>query len=206
MGANSLLVAQSLGSLGECLYLEDKDSEAEPILRRALVIDRAHPQSSLGGTRNYLALLLERKGDYPEAGVLLRESVAITARNEGTQSQDYLVSLHNLAGAQIDMGDLDGAAKSEQEVLATRRRIWGPSHPDTAYSLNNLGWIYLELGRWQDAEPLLRENLQVSRKAEIIPGARYANALGNWGASFSRKATCWAPRKRLKRHSVCWPL
>ncbi len=186
-GANSLAVALSLGSLGECLYLEDKDSEAEPILRRALAIDRAQPQSSLDGTRNYLALLLERKGEYPEAGVLLRESVAITARNEGAQSQDYLVSLHNLAGAQIDMGDLNGAAKSEQEVLATRRRIWGPSHPDTAYSLNNLGWIYLELGRWRDAEPLLRENLEVIRKAEIVPGVRYANAIGNWGRVLQQK-------------------
>jgi serine/threonine-protein kinase len=186
-GANSIAVAQNLGSLGECLYLEDKDSEAEPILRRALAIDRSQPRISLDGTRDYLALLLERKGAYPEAGVLLRESAEITARNEGTQSNDYLVSLHNLAGAQIDMGDLEGAAKSEQEVLATRRRIWGPSHPDTAYSLNNLGWIYLELGRWQDAEPLLRENLQVIRKAEIVPGVRYANALGNWGRVLQQK-------------------
>jgi eukaryotic-like serine/threonine-protein kinase len=186
-GANSLPVAQNLGSLGECLYLEDNDLAAEPILRRALAIDRSQPQSSLDGARNYLALLLERKGEYPEAGILLRESVAITARSEGTQSQNYLVSLHNLAGAQIDMGDLDGAAKSEQEVLATRRRIWGPSHPDTAYSLNNLGWIYLELGRWQDAEPLLRENLEVIRKAEIVPGVRYANDLGNWGRVLEQK-------------------
>ena len=186
-GANSIAVAQNLGNLGECLYLEDKDSEAEPILRRALAIDRSQPQISLDGTRDYLALLLERKGAYPEAGVLLRESAEITARNEGTQSNDYLVSLHNLAGAQIDMGDLEGAAKSEQEVLSTRRRIWGPSHPDTAYSLNNLGWIYLELGRWQDAEPLLRENLEVIRKAEIVPGVRYANALGNWGRVLQQK-------------------
>jgi tetratricopeptide (TPR) repeat protein len=118
---------------------------------------------------------------------LLRESVAITARTEGTQSQDYLISLHNLAGAQIDMGDLNGATKSEQEVLAARRRIWGPRHPDTAYSLNNLGWIYLELGRWQDAESLLRENLVVIRKAEIVPGVRYANALGNWGRVLQQK-------------------
>jgi tetratricopeptide (TPR) repeat protein len=186
-GANSIAVAQNLGSLGECLYLEDKDAEAEPILRRALAIDRSQPQISLDGTRDYLALLLERKGAYPEAGILLRESTEITARNEGTQSNDYLISLHNLAGAQIDMGDLEGAAKSEREVLATRRRIWGPSHPDTAYSLNNLGWIYLELGRWQDAEPLLRENLEVIRKAEIVPGVRYANALGNWGRVLQQK-------------------
>ncbi len=186
-GRNSMAVAQSLSSLGECLYLEDKDSEAEPVLRRALAIDRAQPQNSLDAARSYLALLLERKGSYPEAASLLREEVDMMARKHGTQSQDYLVSLHNLAGAHIDMGDLDGAAKSEHEVLATRRRIWGPNHLDTAYSLNNLGWIYLELGLWRDAEPLLRENLEVIRKAEIVPGARYANALGNWGRVLQQK-------------------
>ncbi len=186
-GRNSMAVAEGLSALGECLYLEDKDSEAEPVLRRALAIDRAQSQNSLDATRSYLALLLERKGSYPEAATLLREEVDMMARKHGTESQDYLVSLHNLAGAHIDMGDLEGAAKSEQEVLATRRRIWGPSHPDTAYSLNNLGWIYLELGRWQDAEPLLRENLEVIRKAEIVPGVRYANAIGNWGRVLQQK-------------------
>ena len=66
-GPNSLAVAQNFGSLGECLSLEDKDPEAEPILRRSLAIDRSQPQASLDGTRDYLALLLERKGAYPEA-------------------------------------------------------------------------------------------------------------------------------------------
>ncbi len=186
-GRKSMAVAQSLSALGECLYLEDKDSEAEPVLRRALAIDRAQPQSSLDATRSYLALLLERKGAYPEAATLLREEVDIMARKHGTQSQDYLVSLHNLAGAHIDMGDLEGAAKSEREVLATRERIWGLNHPDTAYSLNNLGWIYLEQGKWQEAEPLLRDNVEVTRKAEEVPGVRLVSALANWGRVLQQK-------------------
>ncbi len=198
-GANSLTVAQTLGSLGECLSLEDKDAEAEPILRRALAIDRSQPQSSLDGTRDYLALLLERKGDYPEAASLLREGVEITGRRDGTQSQNYLISLHNMAGAQIDMGDLEGAAKSEREVLATRQRIWGLDHPDTAYSLNNLGWIYIELGRWREAEPLLRENVEVTRKAEIVPGVRYASALANWGRLLEQKGDLSGATKMLEQ-------
>jgi serine/threonine-protein kinase len=185
-GANSLGVAESLTRLGECLSLEEKDSEAEPILRRALAIGRSQSQNPIDGAQGYLALLLERKGEYPEAAALLRESATITARRDGVESQNYLVDLHNLAGAQIDMGDLEGAAASEREVLATRERIWGPNHPDTAYSLNNLGWIYLELGRLREAEPLLRENVEVTRKAEI-PGSRYATALANWGRLLQQK-------------------
>ena len=186
-----------MGSLGECLSLEDKDSEAEPILRRALAIDRSQPHSSLDATRDYLALLLERKGDYPEAASLLREGVEITGRRDGTQSQSYLVSLHNMAGAHIDMGDLDGASKLEQEVLATRERIWGLDHPDTAYSLNNLGWIYLEQGRWQEAEPLLRENVEVTGKAEIVPGVMNASAFANWGRLLQQKGDLSEASKML---------
>jgi tetratricopeptide (TPR) repeat protein len=131
--------------------------------------------------------VLERKGEYPEAARLLREMTAITARIRGQESQDYLVDMHNMAGAEIDMGDLDGAAATEEEVLATRRRIWGRDHPDTAYSLNNLGWIFLEQGRWQAAEPLLRENVEVTRKTGEGPGPRYIGALGNWGRLLEQK-------------------
>jgi len=186
-GHNSVAVAHSLSNLGECLYLEERDTEAETQLRRALAIERPLGDDVQDGARSYLALLLERKGDYPEAASLLREATEISGRTLGRESQDYLVSLHNMAGAQIDMGDLDGAVKSEQEVLATRRRIWGPGHPDTAYSLNNLGWIYLEQGKWQDAEPLLRENVEVTRKLGGAPNLRYIGALGNWGRLLEQK-------------------
>jgi tetratricopeptide (TPR) repeat protein len=186
-GPKSIQYAHSLSDLGDCLYWLDKDAEAEQVLRRALAIERPLPDSVQDGTRSYLALVLERKGAYPEAGQLLREATDITARVYGRQNGDYLIALHNLAGTQIDMGDLDGALKSDQEVLDTRRRIWGPDHPDTAYSLNNLGWIYLEQGRWQNAEPLLQKNLEITRKLDNASGPRYVSALANWGRVLQQK-------------------
>jgi len=186
-GRNSFPFAHSLSDLGECLYWEDEDAKAEQILRQALAIEQPLPDSFQDGTRDYLALTLERRGAYPEAAQLLRESTDITGRVQGKQSADYLVNLHNLAGAQIDMGDLDGAVRSDQEVLSTRQRIWGPDHPDTAYSLNNLGWIYLEQGSWQLAEPLLRKNLETTLKVSATPGPRYVSALANWGRLLEQK-------------------
>jgi Tfp pilus assembly protein PilF len=180
-GRSSFAFAHSLSNLGECLYWEEQDAEAEQLLRQALTIERPLADNLQDGTRNYLALALERRGAYPEAGQLLRESNAIAGRVQGKQSADYLISLHDLAGAQIDMGDLEGAARSEQEVLSTRQRIWGQNHPDTAYSLNNLGWIYLEQGRWQMAEPLLKKNLAIMRSISSTPGPLYVSSLANWG-------------------------
>ena len=186
-GQKSFEFAHSLSNLGECFYLLDRDTEAEQTLRRALAIERPLSDAVQDGTRNYLALTLERRGDYPEAAVLLRETTDIDGRVQGRQSQDYLVSLHNLAGAQIDMGDLDGAYRSDQEVLATRQKIWGHDHPDTAYPLNNLGWILLEQGRWQQAEPLLRQNVEITRRMSANPGPRYAGALGNLARMLEQK-------------------
>ena len=186
-GANSFPFAHSLSDLGECLYWENRDVEAEKLLRQALSIERPLADTLQDGTRNYLALTLERRAAFPEAAQLLRESNAIARTVHGKQSADYLISLHNLAGAQIDMGDLEGAARSDQEVLSIRQKIWGRDHPDTAYSLNNLGWIYLELGRWQLAEPLLKENLAIPRTPSAMAGPLYVSSLANWGRVLEQK-------------------
>ena len=85
-------------------------------------------------TRNYLALLLKRKGGYPEAALLLREAVAIDQRTEGVNSPDYATSLHNLASALIDAGDLSGAEVKLRETLALRRKVLGNAHPELTYT------------------------------------------------------------------------
>jgi serine/threonine-protein kinase len=177
----SLEVAHAQSMLGECVYLEDRNGESEALLRQALATERSLDANAEDGTRSYLALVLERRGAFIEAAQLLRESTELTARSEGRESQNYLVSLHNLAGAEIDAGDLDGAARSDQEVLMTRRKIWGRDHPDTAYSLNNLGFVYLEQGRWQQAEPLLLENIAITARLGDGTSPRYAIALANMG-------------------------
>ena len=181
------LIAESLTSLGECLYLEDQNQEAETELRRALEIERTHNQTDqLTTTENYLALVLQRKGSFSEAAQLLRESVAIVEKVVGADSPDYANSLHNLAGALIDAGDLSTAEAVDRQALAIRRKVNGPGHPDLGYPLNNLGFIFLEKGDWATAEPFLKENLEVRG----WPGhktAMTAAALNNWSRMLQEK-------------------
>ncbi|HEY4841740.1 MAG TPA: serine/threonine-protein kinase [Terriglobales bacterium] len=178
LGEHSSAVLESLAGLGECLYLENRDAEAEPVLRRALALDRELKNDS--GSRIYLALLLERKGDYPEALQLLRETVEIQRRID-PNGPDFANSLHNLAGALIDAGDLTGAEATEREDLALRRKILGDNHPDLGYPLNNLGFLLLEKGNWQAAEPVLRESLELRRKTLGERSFLFGSALNNWG-------------------------
>jgi serine/threonine-protein kinase len=179
LGPNDLLVAESLDNLGECVYLEEKDEEAELLLRRALSLQLGRDENASTTSDNYLALALERKGQFREASQLLRNALDINGRLEGTDSPNYAISLHNLAGALIDSGDLTSAEAMDLQALALRRKLSGPGNPDLTYPLNNLGFIYLARGDWAAAEPMLKENLEIQRS--VSPKSpRVAGALNNW--------------------------
>lgn len=184
-GNHNPAVLESLAAIGECLYLENRDTEAEPLLREALALDRELNSDS--GARNYLALLLERKGSYPESLQLLRETVEFQRRTAGADSPSYALSLHNLAGALIDAGDLAGAETTERHALDLRRKLLGDHHPDLSYPLNNLGFLLLEEGNWVAAEPFLRENLELLRSSLGEKNVRFGSALNNWARVLQAK-------------------
>lgn len=181
LGANNALVADALSGLGECLYLEDHFGDAEPVLRQALAINRNLDPHAGIDTRNYLALVVERSGNYPEAVQLLREALDISQRQNDTDSPDYANTMHNLAGALMDAGDLSEAEDMERQDLALRRQILGNDHPDVGYALNNLGWLLLEKGEPEAARPPLEENLEILRKTLGDQHPRVAVGLNNWG-------------------------
>jgi len=66
-GAESPEAAHVMGELGECFYWESKDDAAISLLRQTLAIDRKNGPDYGASTRNYLALTLERKGEFDEA-------------------------------------------------------------------------------------------------------------------------------------------
>jgi eukaryotic-like serine/threonine-protein kinase len=181
------LVAESMTNLGECLYWEEQNQEAESLLRQALDLQRSHGQEEdVTTSDNYLALVLQKKGDFPEAAQLLRESVAISLKIDGADSPTYAGTLHNLSGTLIDAGDLSSAETVDLQSLDIRRKVNGPGHPDLAYPLNNIGFILLEKGDWAAAEPFLKENLEIRRK-QSSKGAPTSGALNNWARMLQEK-------------------
>jgi tetratricopeptide (TPR) repeat protein len=157
-------LAWSLAALGECLYLENKDAESEPPLREALKIYKDNGADVGSEARNYLALLLERKGRYPEAGALLNEAAAIDLRTKGSDSPEYANSLSNLASDLMDFGDYGLAETKLRQALEIRRKVLGSDHPDLGYPLNNLAFVLREEGVPTQAEPFARESLAIRLK------------------------------------------
>lgn len=186
LGNNNLEVSESLDALGECLYWEDRLDEAEPLLRQALAIQSGLNNDATDATRNYLAWVLERRGNYPEAADLLRGAVDIDRRTKGVDSPDYLISLHDYAGVLINSGNLDEAERIERHVLAQREKVFGTDDPDLYYPLNNLGRILLEKGEWQDAVPFLKRSLELRRK-QGSKDPKLAGALSMWARALQQQ-------------------
>jgi len=68
--------------------------------------------------------------------------------------------------ADVDLqGDYRAAEPHFLRALEIRRVSLGPSHPDFATSLNDLGGFYQTLGRFDEAEKCLREAVDAYESA-----------------------------------------
>jgi eukaryotic-like serine/threonine-protein kinase len=187
LGEHSPQVAESLSELGDCLFLENRLADAEASLRRALALEGGKEDSLSAMTEDYLALVVKRKGDFNEQVQLLEESVRIEKRVEGDDSPNYVVSLQNLASAQMDQGNLLAGEATEREALDIWRRLSGNDHPELAYSLNNLGWVLLAKGDWEGAIAPLREALQIRARALGDKHPLFVASLVIWGRAMHAK-------------------
>jgi Tfp pilus assembly protein PilF len=59
------------------------------------------------------------------------------------------------------MGDLAGAQPYFERALAIREKALGPDHPDTAQSLNNLGYLLKTRGDLVGARPYFERALAI---------------------------------------------
>ena len=90
--------------------------------------------------------------------------------------------MSNLA---VTLGKLSKHAEAEamgREVLAARREVLGPRHPDTLTTMNNLASTLYELGKHAEAEAMVREVLtarqELHAEAEAVERGSGQHAAG----------------------------
>jgi serine/threonine protein kinase len=184
LGTNHLDFIISLGNLGQALAERGNVFEAEAIVRD--VIDR-RTRAGLGNTTdtfaniNNLAALLLASDRADEAGRLLAPACERAAQIFGPENPFSTLRMqHLLARIFAEQGDFGEAEKLATETLATQRRV-ASSHESTARTLLILGRVKVELGRIDDARPILQEALDLFRehtssRRELV--AQAANWLG----------------------------
>jgi len=153
-----------LNQAGYYLQKRARNSEAEPLLMRALAISEqelgaTHPSTAL--SLNNLALLYRTQGKYTEAEPLLKRALAIYEQQFGAIHPDTAISLNNLAMLYQYQGKYAEAELLLKRALAIHEQQLGATHPDTAQSLNNLAALYQYQGKYAEAEPLYQRALAI---------------------------------------------
>ncbi|MBK7219476.1 MAG: tetratricopeptide repeat protein [Candidatus Promineofilum sp.] len=107
----------------------------------------------------------------------------------------------NEHGLPDNEGDLAGARPAYERALAIVERILGPEHPDTAGSLNNLGYLLQAQGDLAGARPYYERALAIRERVLGPEHPATALSLNNLGCC-GRRAT-WPGRGRTS--SAPWP-
>ena len=141
-----------LSALGHGLDRFDRLEEALAIRRELYGEDHTVVALAL----NDMALALE-PFDPPAADTLLEKAAEINERIHGPNHIQTIQILNNLAGRYRDRGDFARAEPLYREVLERRQETYPSDVGGIAYTKHGLGWCWNELGRAEEAEPLLRE-------------------------------------------------
>ena len=161
-------LANSLNTLGNVLWHQDRLEEAEVIHRRALAIreqavDVGDP--SIAQSLHNLGALRYFAGDYEEAEHLYRRSITIEEAAHGPDDWNLATSLHTLSIVYQDQDRFDDALALQKRALSIREKVLGPDHPHVALSLTTMGNIYRGLERPAAAEPLIRRAVRIAESA-----------------------------------------
>jgi tetratricopeptide (TPR) repeat protein len=156
-----------MNQLGVLLQAKALNGEAEPLLRRTLVIDELrfgpdHPEVAI--QLNNLAHVLRDTNRWAEAEPLMRRALAIDEKNLGSDHANVAIRLSNLASLLKDTNRLAEAEPLMRRALASDEKNLGPDHPNVGIRLNNLAGLLKDTNRLAEAEPLMRRALSIDEK------------------------------------------
>jgi tetratricopeptide (TPR) repeat protein len=119
---------------------------------------------------NYLAALLVRKAEYPEAKEvreaedLCTAALIIRRKLLGDSSSDVAASLHTLAEIKYRQGDLSSAESLLQDVLTRYRRLYGGENPRLIRVFHELAMCRHQLEDDKGAVEAYRQEIAIRRK------------------------------------------
>ncbi|MEM6288985.1 MAG: serine/threonine-protein kinase, partial [Bacteroidota bacterium] len=167
-----VVLAGMLATIGRVYRAVGLYPDAEPALRDALALYDSTGADPLGQRDALLQLanLQYRTEAYDESGRLAREALRLDSLHARPEESSRLEILNTVALVHSDLGDihddpaeLETAARILEEVVAGRRALdTEEARVDLGVNLSNLGLIYMDLGRYDEAEPLLDESIVIT--------------------------------------------
>jgi serine/threonine protein kinase/Tfp pilus assembly protein PilF len=184
LGKDHPAVAAALDRLATLLRERGDLAGAEPRYREALSVAVAALGENhvlVAEVRTHLAELLLEEGRLPQAEALLKRSLDAGSR-VGPDSPVALESREGLARVAAARGDFNGAEREFRDILAARPRSASASNASVSTALLGLGEVLLARRKAAEAEPFLRQALDL-RLATLPPHHwQLAEARGALGA------------------------
>jgi eukaryotic-like serine/threonine-protein kinase len=153
-------ISASLQQLSTVLLFDRRYREAEPPAREALVMAQKvlgeHLQTARNGMR--LAQALAGQGRNADAEAQYAESIAMLGRLVG-DAPALGVPLQNYSLFLRQAGKLEAAEENIQHAIAIFRKAGAEQKQNLATSLDTLGLIRQDQGRFAEAEALERDSL-----------------------------------------------
>ena len=183
--------------------------EAESLQQRVVAIHEKTlgPENPVTATSiSNLGNVLHLQGRFAEAEKIHRRALATREKVLGPDHPDVATSLNNLANTLLEQGKDEQLAPSEararsraggqvftetenlfRRAMNIQERALGAEHPALANTMNNLGSLLDQRGRFQDSEPLERHALAIFEKSlgSLHPDA--AAALTSLAVSLDRQ-------------------
>ncbi len=158
--------------------------EAEELFREVLRFHLAtfgEDHASTAVVLSNLASALQGQGKLEEAAVLHDRSLAVKLALYGERHIYVAQTLGSLARVRSEQGRHGKALDLAGHSLAINRALLAPDHPELAWPLRTLGIALHAAGRPAEAEPFLRQSLDLLRRkhpagfqrwrAEVLLGA-----------------------------------
>jgi WD40 repeat protein/serine/threonine protein kinase/Tfp pilus assembly protein PilF len=166
-GAESAEAAESLFTFAVACLEAGQPVMAEQPLRRSLDLCRRHfgerhPETA---ARLYqLAHALANTGRGGEAEDLFRQALAVARELFGSADRRTADILFALGCLLYERGQEGPAEALFDEMASTYSVVDGGNHMAMAEHLGDIGRFYASRGRYQQAEPLLRQRLEIDRR------------------------------------------
>ena len=163
-GDDSPHVSKAMRLLGQCYTILGRSKEAEPLLKKALVIDQqAGPTVEVADDFAALGAYDFRIHRFKESVGLYRRALAIYRQELGDANSKSVLTQSDLADATFFAGDIGPALVMSREAAAASKKLFGQDHPLSLRLQRKLVMLLASNSFYDEAEPLLSDLLVRTR-------------------------------------------
>ncbi|KAG9128366.1 hypothetical protein FRC07_000040 [Ceratobasidium sp. 392] len=203
----------SLANLADIYRNQGRWAEAEKLGRKAVEISKrvlGNEHSNTTTRMGNLACTLWKQGKWQEAEALDREVIEIKKRLKGSDHPDTSTSMANLATTLWSQGHWQEAEALHREVLELSQRLSIltlsyhdviSDHPYTLKCMHNLASAYWSQKKYEQAEELLQEAVEVGEKTQGPEHPQTLKSKANL-AEIYRHQKRWEEAEKLERKVV----